>query len=338
MKKILITGGCGYIGSHTIIVLLEAGYEIIVLDNLLNSYKIVIDRIKLITGKSIIFIKGDVRDQNCLNSIFSKFTIDAVFHFAGLKAVKDSAKNPLDYFDVNVNGTIQLMSIMKKFRVKKLVFSSSATVYGEKALVPYFENYGRGSTTNPYSTSKAFVEKILEDQVIADSTWSISILRYFNPIGAHKSGLIGENPKGTPNNLLPYLSQVAIGHKDKLDIFGNDYSTPDGTCRRDYIHVMDLAIGHVKALQYTKNSNFEIFNLGSEKPVSVLEIVSSFEKISHIKIPYRFVDRRDGDIAEFWANSSKALKKINWKANKTLDEMINDTWNWLCKNPNGYSK
>lgn len=334
--KILITGGAGYIGSHTSIQAIKAGHEIIILDNLINSTQIAITRVSELTDTDITFINGDVRDYNLLDEVFSKNSIEAVIHFAGLKAVGESNQKPLDYYDTNVNGTLQLIKVMTKYRVKKLVFSSSATVYGEESPVPYIETQPRGTATSPYGASKAIVEQILEDLSKSDPEWAVALLRYFNPIGAHPSGRIGEDPKGTPNNLMPYISQVAVGRRTRLSIFGDNYPTKDGTCERDYLHVMDLADGHLCALEALNKTGCEIYNLGTGKPISVLEIVKGFETVNDVLIPFEFSTRREGDLPAFWADAEKAKNRLNWHAKRSLADMVRDTWNWQRRNPNGY--
>ncbi|AXI04268.1 UDP-glucose 4-epimerase GalE [Aquirhabdus parva] len=334
---ILITGGAGYIGSHAVVEFLLAGHDVVVLDNLCNSSQISIERIKKITGIMPKFLVGDIRDHQLLDQIFSRYAIDAVVHFAGLKAVGESVKDPLNYFENNVNGSITLLQAMKKANVFNLVFSSSATVYGEPKNMPISEECPTGVPTNPYGRSKLMVEQILKDTAASDPRWSVALLRYFNPIGAHSSGFIGEDPNGPPNNLLPYISQVAIGKLQELSVYGDDYPTKDGTGIRDYIHVVDLAKGHVAALKYiTSRSDIHVWNLGTGVGYSVLEMIKAFEHNSGIKIPYRIVQRRLGDIAECWSNPSKALNDLNWKAELGLSEMIKDTWNWQSNNPNGY--
>lgn len=334
--NILITGGAGYIGSHTAIQVLNAGHDVVIVDSLANSSIIAIERIRMLANKNPSFIMGDVRDRNILTKIFSDYAIDAVIHFAGLKAVGESHQQPIEYFDVNVNGTLQLLKAMENAGVKKLVFSSSATVYGEDAPVPYVETLKRGTTSSPYGTSKAMVEKILEDITSSKANWSIAVLRYFNPIGAHPSGMIGEDPKGIPNNLMPFISQVAVGKRTTLSIFGNDYPTEDGTCQRDYLHVMDLADGHLCALDVLNQPGCHIYNLGTGNPLSVLEMVSAFEMTNNISIPFEFAPRRSGDLAAFWADATKARSELQWTAKRSLQEMMNDTWNWQKQNPNGY--
>ncbi|WP_146876501.1 UDP-glucose 4-epimerase GalE [Halovibrio variabilis] len=334
--KILVTGGAGYIGSHASLVLLEEGYEVVVLDNLINASQEALRRVEHIAGRSLTFIKGDVRDRACLDQLFSEHDIYAVIHFAGLKAVGESVAQPLAYYDTNVGGSLTLCRAMDAAGVFRLVFSSSATVYGPDAPVPYHESMPRGSTSNPYGTSKSIVEKTLEDISHSDKRWSIVLLRYFNPIGAHPSGRLGEDPQGVPNNLLPFIAQVAVGRRQTLTIFGNDYATDDGTCVRDYLHVMDLAEGHVGALGRLNLAGLHIYNLGTGKGVSVLQMVEAFERVSERPIPYQFAPRRDGDLAAFWADAQKAEQELGWRARRGLDEMIADTWRWQCKNPQGY--
>lgn len=335
-KTILVTGGAGYIGSHAAVQLLNAGSNVVVLDNLCNSNDEVLNRIETITGTRPKFIEGDIRDRSCLDRVFSEYSIGAVIHFAGLKAVGESTQVPLDYYQNNVYGTMVLCEAMAAADVKQLVFSSSATVYGEDAPIPYIETMPRGKRSNPYGTSKAMVEQILTDLCKSDGEWSIALLRYFNPIGAHPSGLIGEDPKGIPNNLMPFISQVAVGKRKELSIFGNDYPTNDGTCERDYLHVMDLADGHLAALGCLSDGGVHIYNLGTGSGTSVLEMVNSFQDVTGIEVPYSFAPRREGDLPAFWADASKAEKELGWTAGRTLDEMMADTWNWQSKNPNGY--
>ena len=333
---VLITGGAGYIGSHTTVQLLQQGSKVIVLDNLCNSNDEVFSRIETITGVCPEFVKGDIRDRACLDIIFADYPIDSVIHFAGLKAVGESTQIPLAYYQNNVTGTLVLCEAMAAAGVKQLVFSSSATVYGEDAPIPYIETMPRGKTSNPYGTSKSMVEQVLMDLCKSDPEWSVALLRYFNPIGAHPSGLMGEDPKGIPNNLMPFISQVAVGKRKELSIFGDDYPTQDGTCERDYLHVMDLADGHLAALGCLDEAGVHIYNLGTGKGLSVLDMVSSFERVTGVDIPYSFVSRREGDLPAFWADASKAEKELGWKATRSLDEMMADTWNWQSKNPNGY--
>lgn len=334
---ILVTGGAGYIGSHTVVELLQAGCDVIILDNLCNSSEESIKRVTKITGKAAMFVEGDIRDIELLRSIFSSHDISAVVHFAGLKAVGESVAKPLEYYDNNVYGTLTLLQVMKEFAVKRIVFSSSATVYGDPASVPIREDFPTGGTTNPYGTSKYMVERIIADVCAADSEWSAVVLRYFNPVGAHKSGLIGEDPNDIPNNLLPYVAQVAIGRLAQLSVFSNDYNTPDGTGVRDYIHVVDLALGHLAALgKLARTTGFEAVNLGTGNGYSVLDMVAAFEKASGRAVPYKSVARRPGDIATCYADPAYAQQSLGWRAERGLDEMMEDTWRWQSQNPNGY--
>ena len=333
--NVLVTGGCGYIGSHTLLALIDHGFNVIVLDNLVNSSAIALERVVALSCNEIPFVHGDVRNSEMLSQILEHHKIDAVIHFAGLKAVGESVSRPIDYYDVNVGGTISLVSAMERVGVTRLVFSSSATVYGSDAEPPYRESMGRGKCVSPYGASKAMVEQILEDKCLSNPEWSVSILRYFNPIGAHKSGVIGEDPMGIPNNLMPFIAQVAIGHRESLSIYGGDYATPDGTCRRDYLHVLDLSDGHVNALQRI-SPGCHSFNLGTGVPVSVLEMISCFEAVTGVRINYKIIDRRLGDLPEFWANSNKALNHLGWKAQYNLEDMVEDTWRWQLSNPSGY--
>lgn len=336
---ILVTGGCGYIGSHTCIQLIKQGIDPVIIDNLYNGKEIVLDRIKKITGKRPRFYQGDIRNKDLLDTIFKENNIKGVIHFAGLKAVGESVRKPLEYYDVNVYGTINLLDAMKKANVKKFIFSSSATVYGTQPIIPYIETMETGEPTQPYGRSKLFIEKILQDLSIADQDWSITILRYFNPVGAHPSGLIGEDPQGIPNNLMPYITQVAIGKLASLAVFGNDYETRDGTCIRDFIHVMDLAEGHLAALNYNDTqSGVNIFNLGSGQGNSVLEVIATFENVFRKKLPYHFAPRRDGDLPAYWANADRAKKLLNWETRLNLHDMVQDSWNWQSKNPNGFEE
>ncbi|MCW8900389.1 MAG: UDP-glucose 4-epimerase GalE [Gammaproteobacteria bacterium] len=335
---ILITGGAGYIGSHTCIELITASYDIVVLDNLSNSQNTVLDRIKKITKAIIPFENVDLRDTEALEAVFKKYNISAVIHFAGLKSVNESINKPIEYYDNNIAGTINLCKVMHQFDVKKMIFSSSAVVYGNPETVPIKENFPL-STFNPYGQSKLMTEQILNDIFISDNDWQIALLRYFNPVGAHKSGLIGEAPGGIPSNLMPYLSQVAVGKLDKLHVFGGDYDTPDGTCIRDFIHVVDLAKGHVKALDYFKNKKkgeVLTLNLGTGKGYSVLELIHTFQDITGKKIPYDIVDRRPGDIVISYASPELAEKVLSWKAEESLEDMCRDTWRWQSQNPSGY--
>jgi len=336
-RTVLITGGCGYIGSHTAVTLLNNNYNIIILDNLTNSNKEVVRRIHEITSKSFSFIEGDIRDSALLREIFSNNRISSVIHFAGLKSVSESNRNPIHYYENNISGTINLIKEMNSAEVYKLVFSSSATVYGAPETLPIDENHPTNQPTNPYGRSKLVAEEILSDVAKSNGHWRIAILRYFNPIGAHKSGLIGECPNDIPNNLIPYISQVAIGKLKELTIHGDDYPTKDGTGIRDYIHVCDLAEGHLKALDaISLRKGVSIWNLGTGRGYSVFEVIQRFETITKLNIPYVIKSRRDGDVASCWANPEKAHSELNWKANLTLNDMLSDTWNWQRSNPNGY--
>ncbi len=335
--SILVAGGAGYIGSHTSVELLKAGYDIVIVDNYSNSSPLVLDRIKQITGKDFKFYRCNICDRKGLEEIFTKEKIDAVIHFAGLKAVGESCVKPLEYYENNVWGSVCLLEVMKKHGCKKIVFSSSATVYGSENKAPFVETMPVGTATNPYGTTKIYIENILQDVYKSDSEWSISLLRYFNPIGAHESGLIGENPNGIPNNLMPYVSQVAVGKLPYLNINGNDYPTPDGTGVRDYIHVVDLALGHIKAVsRVLKKTGVDIYNLGTGVGYSVLDVVETFKRVNHVDVPYKIAPRRPGDIATCYANADKALKELGWKAERNLEDMCRDTWNWQKNNPNGY--
>ncbi len=334
---VLVTGGAGYIGSQTCVHLLEAGKEIVVIDNFSNSSPKSVAAVKEITGKEFPLIECDIRDEKKLSEIFFDYKIDSVIHFAGLKAVGESCSMPLEYYDNNIGGTVTLLSVMRKFGVKCIVFSSSATVYGEKNVAPFNEEMEVGGTTNPYGTTKLFIEQILKDLCASDSEWSVSLLRYFNPIGAHESGKIGESPNGIPNNLMPYISQVAVGKRERLSVYGNDYDTPDGTGVRDYIHVADLADGHVVALDRALSvKGCEIYNLGTGKGVSVLELVNAFEEASGVKVPYVITARRPGDVAVSFADASKAYEVLGWKTKRSTFEACRDTWNWQKNNPNGF--
>jgi UDP-glucose 4-epimerase len=336
-NKILVTGGAGYIGSHTTLALLKAGYGVVVLDNLCNSSQESLLRVKTICGKKAVFIQGDTRDRALLDNLLSTHRIGAVLHFAGLKAVGESMQKPLDYYDNNVTGSLTLCQAMASAGVFRLVFSSSATVYGEPTQMPINEDFPTGVPTNPYGRSKLMVEELLKDLAHSDPRWSIALLRYFNPVGAHPSGLMGEDPNGIPNNLLPYVSQVAIGKLSQLAVFGDDYPTPDGTGIRDYIHVVDLAEGHLKALQaINQKSGVNIWNLGTGTGYSVLEMIRAFEQASEQPVPYQIVDRRPGDIAECWADPAKAELELGWKAERGLQDMMTDTWRWQSLNPQGY--
>jgi UDP-glucose 4-epimerase len=336
MSTVLVTGGAGFIGSHTSIELLNAGYDIIILDNFVNSKPESLKRIKELAGKDFKFYQADIRDEEALTKIFAENKIDAVIHFAGLKSVPQSIKEPLNYYDNNIAGTVCLCRAMDKAGCKKLVFSSSATVYGSKNPSPLKEDMPTGGTTNPYGTTKYFIEQILQDLCVSDSEWGVSILRYFNPIGAHKSGRIGEDPNGIPGNLMPYITQVAIGKLECLNVCGNDYPTPDGTGVRDYIHVVDLAIGHIKALdRLLKVKGCEVYNLGTGKGYSVLDVVKAFEKASGLKINYRIAPRRAGDVACCYADATKAKEVLGWQAKYDIDDMCADSWRWQSQNPNG---
>ena len=339
---ILITGGAGYIGSHTLVELSHANYDFIVYDNLSNSSQESLKRVSKIIGKSITFINGDIRDTAKLKETFTNYDIDSVIHFAGLKAVGESVEKPLGYYDNNVVGTIRLLEVMKECNCKKIVFSSSATVYGDPATTPILENFPVGGTTNPYGTSKYMIERILEDLYISDNSFKIAILRYFNPVGAHESGTIGEDPNGKPNNLMPFISQVAVGKREYLSVFGSDYDTHDGTGVRDYIHVVDLANAHVKAIDYLNNSQLStlnsplIVNLGTGTGYSVIDVVKAFEKASGKEVPYKLCERRAGDIAKCYADPSYAKEVLGWEAKRTIEQMCEDSWRWQSKNPNGY--
>lgn len=334
--NILITGGAGYIGSHTLIALDEAGYTFVVYDNLCNSSLEALKRVEAIIGKSIQFEEGDIRDKVALKKLFASYRIDSVIHFAGLKAVGESVNEPLKYYDNNVNGTLVLLDVMKEYNCKQIVFSSSATVYGDPHTTPIQEDFPL-SATNPYGRSKLFIEEILRDVYISDNEFKIVLLRYFNPVGAHKSGTIGEDPNGIPNNLMPFIAQTAVGKRDVLSVFGGDYDTEDGTGVRDYIHVVDLAQGHVKALQKIADIHDVLtVNLGTGKGYSVLEMVAAFEKASGKKVPYKIVERRAGDIAKCFADPSYAQATLGWSATRTIDEMCEDSWRWQSSNPNGY--
>jgi len=334
--SIMVTGGTGYIGSHTCLELLKSGYDVIVVDNLSNSNQEVLNRINYITGKKVSFYKADLLDEEALDLIFLQNRIETVMHFAGLKAVGESVEKPLLYYHNNVGGTIILCEVMARHAVRRIVFSSSATVYGVPETVPINEGFPT-CAINPYGRTKLMIEEILKDLHAADNGWSISILRYFNPIGAHESGAMGEDPKGMPNNLMPFISQVAVGKLDRLKVFGNDYETHDGTGVRDYIHVVDLAKGHIKAMEkITNDAGVEIYNLGTGKGCSVLELMKTFEKVTGQRIPYTIVDRRPGDIAICYADPSLAEAILGWKAVKNIDDMCKDSWRWQKKNPNGY--
>ena len=338
--SILVTGGAGYIGSHTSIELLNAGYDIVIVDNFCNSKPEVLNRIEELSGgKKPKFYKVDILDREGLSKVFEENTIEAVIHFAGLKAVGESVTMPIEYYENNISGTLVLCDVMRKYGVKRIVFSSSATVYGMENKVPFSETMPTASATNPYGSTKLFIEQILKDIYVSDNEWSIALLRYFNPIGAHESGRIGEDPNGIPNNLMPYITQVAVGKREFLSVFGDDYDTHDGTGVRDYIHVVDLAKGHLKAVEKVMNlKGVEPYNLGTGIGYSVLDVVKNFEKASGVEIPYKIAPRRTGDIATCYADASKALNELGWKAEKNLEDMCRDSWRWQKNNPNGYDK
>ena len=336
---ILVTGGAGYIGSHTVVELQQAGYEVVVVDNLSNASAGVIGRVEAITGKKVPFYRVDIRDREGLEEIFRKEQIDSCIHFAGLKAVGESVGMPWEYYENNIGGTLTLVDVMRKHGVKNIIFSSSATVYGNPSEIPITENCPKGECTNPYGWTKSMLEQILSDIQFADPEWNVVLLRYFNPIGAHKSGTIGEDPKGIPNNLMPYITQVAVGKRPELSVYGNDYDTPDGTGVRDYIHVVDLALGHVSALRKIReNCGLLILNLGTGVGYSVLEVVHAFEEANGVKIPYVIRERRPGDIAACYSDPSKAFREMGWKTKYTLLDMCRDSWNWQKNNPNGYEE
>ena len=339
--SILVTGGAGFIGSHTCVELLNAGYEVVVVDNLYNSSKEALKRVEEITGKSVKFYEADIRDKEAMNAIFDKETdVESVIHFAGLKAVGESVAKPIEYYDNNIAGTLVLCDVMRNHGVKNIIFSSSATIYGDPAFIPITEECPKGTCTNPYGWKKWMLEQILTDLHTADPEWNVVLLRYFNPIGAHKSGKIGEDPKGIPNNLLPYITQVAVGKLVCLGVFGNDYDTPDGTCVRDYIHVVDLADGHVKALDKLakEQGGVWIYNLGTGVGYSVLDVINAFEEANHLKINYVFKERRAGDVPQCYADSSKAERELGWKAKYGIREMCEASWRWQKNNPNGYDE
>ena len=336
--KILVTGGAGYIGSHTCVELLNEGYEVVVMDNLYNASEKALERVEQITGKTLTFYQTDMLDREGVHEIFEKEAIDAVIHFAGLKAVGESVAKPIEYYHNNLTGTLILCDEMRKHGVKDIIFSSSATVYGDPAQIPITEDCPKGTPTNPYGWTKSMLEQVLTDIHTSDPEWNVILLRYFNPIGAHKSGLIGEDPKGIPNNLLPYIAQVAIGKREKLGVFGNDYNTPDGTGVRDYIHVVDLARGHVKAIKKLADKDgVNVYNLGTGKGNSVMEVLHAFEKACGKTLPYEIKERRPGDIATCYSKCDKAEAELGWKAEYDIDEMCADSWNWQSKNPNGYN-
>lgn len=339
MSTILVTGGAGFIGSHTCVELLEAGYDVVVVDNLSNSSRESIKRVEKITGKTIKFYEADIADTVTMNKVFEENDIYGVIHFAGLKAVGESVQKPLEYYKNNISGTLEMCDVMRKHGVKNIIFSSSATVYGDPEIIPITEECPKGQCTNPYGWTKSMLEQILTDIQKADNEWNVILLRYFNPIGAHKSGLIGEDPNGIPNNLMPYITKVATGQLPRVNVFGNDYPTPDGTGVRDYIHVVDLAIGHVNAVQKIKeNPGTKVYNLGTGKGYSVLEVIENFSKASGVDIPYVIAERRPGDIAECYADASLAKKELGWEAKYGISEMCADSWNWQKNNPKGYNK
>ncbi len=336
--KILVTGGAGYIGSHTAVELLDKGHQVVIVDNLTNSSPLAVERVQQITGKSVVFYQGDIRDRALMKEIFDTHHIDWVIHFAGLKAVGESCEKPLEYYDNNLYGTLVLLETMREHNCKNLVFSSSATVYGDPEVLPLTEDCKVGGTTNPYGTSKYFQEIILTDLHKSDNAWTVVLLRYFNPVGAHESGLIGEDPQGIPNNLTPYIAKVAIGQLAEVGVFGNDYPTPDGTGVRDYIHVVDLAKGHVAAIEGITESGRYVYNLGTGNGYSVLQVIDAFGKACKKQIPFAIKPRRPGDIATCYADASKAERELGWKATLTIEDMCNSMWKWQTTNPNGYKK
>lgn len=339
-KKILVTGGAGYIGSHTCVELLNEGYKVVVVDNLYNSNEKALERVKQITGKELTFYKADILDREALNDIFEKENdIEAVVHFAGYKAVGESVEKPIEYYYNNITGTLILCDVMRKHGVKNIIFSSSATVYGDPAMIPITEECPKQSPTNPYGQTKTMLEQVLMDINTSDPEWNVILLRYFNPIGAHKSGLIGEDPKGIPNNLLPYVAQVAIGKHPYVRVFGDDYDTPDGTGVRDYIHVVDLARGHVKAIEkFKENKGVLIYNLGTGNGYSVLQVISAFSKVCGRELPYKIMERRAGDLASYYCSPVKAKEELGWEAENGIEEMCADSWRWQSQNPNGYAE
>ena len=337
--RVLVTGGAGYIGSHTCVELMESGHDVVVIDNLCNSNPRSLERVEALTGRKVSFYEGDVRDEALLRRIFAEQAIDSVIHFAGLKAVGESVAQPWRYYDNNLNSTLVLTKVMADVGVKRIIFSSSATVYSGDNEMPLRETSRTGSCTNPYGWTKYMTEQILSGIAHADPEWSVVLLRYFNPIGAHESGMIGEDPRGIPNNLMPYITQVAIGRREKLSIFGNDYDTPDGTGGRDYIHVVDLAKGHVAAVTFaTENTGCEVFNLGTGTGYSVLDMVKAFEEANGVRIPYRIAGRRPGDLPVCYADPAKSAEMLGWKAEKNLRDMCRDSWNWQSRNPMGYGE
>lgn len=336
---VLVTGGAGYIGSHTCVELLNNGYEVVVMDNLYNSNEKALERVEQITGKKVTFYNVDMLDREAMNEIFEKETIDSVIHFAGYKAVGESVRKPLEYYHNNITGTLNLCDVMRKHGVKNIIFSSSATVYGDPAFVPITEDCPKGKITNPYGQTKGMLEQILTDLHVSDPEWNVVLLRYFNPIGAHKAGIIGEDPKGIPNNLVPYIAQVAVGKLEKLGVFGDDYDTPDGTGVRDYIHVVDLAKGHVKAMKkFEDQPEVRIYNLGTGNGYSVLQVLHAFEKACGKTLPYEIKPRRAGDIATCYADPAKAKAELGWEAEYGIEEMCEDSWRWQSMNPNGYNE
>ena len=335
--NILLAGGAGYIGSHTTVALMTSGHNVIIADNFSNSSPEAIHKVEKITGQNIKLYELDIKDKGKLRRVFGENSIDCVIHFAGLKAVGESVEQPLMYYRNNIDTTLTLLECMRGFGVKNIVFSSSATVYGEECSMPCMETMKRGGCTNPYGWTKYMIEQILEDVAKAYPEMSVVLLRYFNPVGAHESGLIGENPKGVPNNLMPYVTQVAVGKREKLTVFGGDYATPDGTCRRDFIHVMDLAQAHVKAIEYAaEHKGVEVFNIGTGTPYSVLDIINTFEKVNGVKVNYEIGPRRAGDLPEVWANVDKAAEVLHWRAERDIADMCRDAWNWQVGNPDGY--
>ena len=335
--NILVTGGTGYIGSHTVIELLGAGHSVAVVDNLSNSSPESLRRVETITGRPVPFYEADIRDREALEAVFAEQRFDCCIHFAGLKAVGESVQKPWEYYENNIGGTLSLVDVMRRHDCKNIIFSSSATVYGDPTVIPITEKCPKGRCTNPYGQTKSMLEEILTDIQKADPEWNVVLLRYFNPIGAHASGLIGEDPSGIPNNLMPYITQVAVGRREKLSVYGNDYDTPDGTGIRDYIHVVDLAKGHVAALKAIQTKcGTAVYNLGTGKGYSVLDMVKAFETATGVPVPYVIAPRRPGDIAESWSDPSKAARELGWKAEKSIEDMCRDSWNWQKKNPNGY--